>query len=118
MLSGRVRLGGIGSTDKEGYVEVLGTNGQWGGICDNGFDMNDAEVICRMLGFPFATLALASSDAADLYGTAPSGNNFVLNDLGCAGKEDTLFDCAHSGEWNNNCGAAGTAGVQCAISKL
>ena len=23
----------------EGYVEALGPNGKWGGICDNGFDL-------------------------------------------------------------------------------
>ena len=113
-----MRLGGNGSSAYEGYVEGLGTNGQWHGICHNNFDMNDADVICSMLGHGPALEAFANSTADDLYGTAPSGNNFVLNDLGCAGKEDTLFDCAHSGEWNNNCGAAGTAGVQCAISKL
>ena len=52
-----VRLGGIGSTAKEGYVEALGTNGQWGGICENNFDINDANVICKMLGFSLATKA-------------------------------------------------------------
>ena len=117
-ISVRVRLGGTGSSAKEGYVEALGSNGQWGGICDNGFDMNDAEVICRMLGFPFATLALASSDAADLYGTAPSGNNFVLDGLGCTGNEESIFDCQHKGEWNENCVAKDIAGVQCEASKL
>ena len=36
-----VRLGGTGSSAKEGHVEGLGTNGKWGGICDHGFDIND-----------------------------------------------------------------------------
>ena len=50
-----MRLGGIGSTEKEGYVEARGTNGVWGGICDDAFGMDDAHVICRMLGFLYAT---------------------------------------------------------------
>ena len=113
-----MRLGGIGSSEKEGYVEGMGTNGQWGGICDNNFDINDANVICRMLGFPYARIALASSTADNLYGTAPSGKNFVLDDLGCTGNEDSVFDCPHNGEWNEDCGATDIASVQCATSKL
>ena len=77
-ISVSVRLGGNGSSSKDGYVEGLGFNGQWGGICDDNFDINDAHVICRMLGYPFAIAALAFSTAFNLYGPAPSGNEFVL----------------------------------------
>ena len=107
-----MRLGGVGSSAKEGYVEGLGSNGQWGGICDDNFDINDAHVICKMLGYPLATGAFG------YYGTAPSGNNFVLDDLGCTGNEASVFDCLHNGEWNEDCGATDIAGVQCATSKL
>ena len=61
-----MRLGGFGSSDTKGYVEGLGPNGQWGGICDDDFDINDAKVICRMLGFNFTNTALANSTADDL----------------------------------------------------
>ena len=70
-----VRLGGTESTETEGYIEVLGIDGQWGGVCDNGFDIHDAHVICKMLGYPTAIEALANGAADDLYGTAPSGSN-------------------------------------------
>ena len=113
-----MRLGGFGGSETKGYVEGLGTNGQWGGICDDDFDTNDAKVICRMLGFNFTITALANSTADDLYGTAPSGNNFVLDDLGCNGKEESIFDCPHNGEWIENCQAANIAGVHCATCKL
>ena len=88
-----------------------------GGICDNGFDMNDAVVICRMLGYELVA-ALANSTADNLYGNAPSGNNFVLDGLGCTGNEESIFDCQHKGEWNENCVAKDIAGVQCEASKL
>ena len=113
-----MRLGGNGSTEKEGYVEGLGFNGQWGSLCDDAFDLNDADVICRMLGFPSAIAALGSSTADGLYGTAPSGDNFVLDNLDCAGIETSVFDCPHNGEWNENCVASDIAGVHCATSKL
>ena len=111
-------MGGIGSTAKEGYVEGLGANGQWGGICDDNFDINDAHVVCKMLGYPLAAGVLAFSTAAAFYGTAPSGNNFVLDDLVCTGNEASVFDCPHNGEWIENCKAADIAGVHCATSKL
>ena len=107
-------MGGGGSTAKEGYVEGLGFNGTWGGICDDFFDINDAIVICKMLGFPTATAALRFPDARDLYGTVPLGI-FVLDDLGCTGNEESVFDCQHNGEWIEDCVSKEIAGVQCAI---
>ena len=113
-----VRLGGIGSTAKEGYVEGLGANGIWGGVCDDNFDIKDANVICRMLGFSKATKAFKKSKADDFYGIAPSGNNFVLDDLDCTGNETSIFDCSHNGEWNENCAFTDIAGVQCATGNI
>ena len=106
-------MGGTGSSESRGYVEALGTNGQWGGVCDDSFDINDAHVVCKMLGFPSAKKALASGTADNVYGTAPSGDDFVLDDLGCTGSETSIFDCQHHGEWNEDCSASEIAGVEC-----
>ena len=44
-----VRLQG-GRYSNQGRVEVY-CNGQWGTICANGFDSNDAQTLCRQLGY-------------------------------------------------------------------
>ena len=99
-------------------MKALGSNGEWGFICDNGFDLNDANVICKMLGHPYATAALVNGTANELYGTASSGKKFILNNLGCSGNEGSIFDCPHDGEWNAKCKKKNISGVQCATSKL
>ena len=113
-----VRLGGIGSSATEGYIEVLGNDGQWGGICQDSFDLLDAHVICTMIGFPTAIKALVNSDAADLYGTAPSASNFVLDNLDCSGLESSIFHCPVTGELTDICDASQIAGVNCSTSKM
>lgn len=46
-----VRLVG-GRNVRSGRVEVL-FSGKWGTICSEGFNVNAANVICRMVGFRF-----------------------------------------------------------------
>ena len=112
-------MGGSGSSEKEGYVEVFDKHNQvWSGVCDTSFDILDAHVICKMMGFNTSIMAFANSAADDLYGIAPSGSNFLLDNLDCSGKENSVFECRLTGELSDKCEATQIAGVKCSASKL
>ena len=46
---GAVRLMN-GSTSDEGRVEMC-VNGEWGSVCDSSWDRQEAQVVCRQLGY-------------------------------------------------------------------
>ena len=92
---GSVRLVG-GNTLLEGRVEVF-LLGQWGTVCDYYWDLADATVVCRQLGYPRAVEAPRS--AAFGAGSGPSWYSRV----DCTGTERNLTECSKS---NSNFGSA------------
>lgn len=82
-------------------------SGKWGTICDNSWDINDATVVCRQLGYKFGVRALRGSYISN--GTG----QIWLNEVACTGSEQNLSSCPHNGWGNKNCGHGKDAGVEC-----
>ena len=102
-----IRLSG-GYNDNEGRVEIF-FNNTWGTISDSMWDKNDANIICRMLGYTGAAIALSNSHFGK--GSGP----IWLTNVGCTGQEDNIGLCFHSG-WGacqDNCNHKHDAGVVC-----
>ena len=85
-------------------------NGEWGTVCDDGWDLNDAEIVCRQLSLG---TAIAARDNA--FYEQGSGQIW-LDEINCIGTELTIEDCSHNGWGIQDCSHGKDAGVQCAIS--
>ena len=98
-----------GPTKYEGRVEVY-YNGVWGTVCDDGWDLNDAQVVCSELGLGKATAAIPNA----FYGL---GSGWIwVDDVDCVGTEWTIGNCSHRGWGIQNCHHWEDASVNCTTS--
>ncbi|KAM4034393.1 scavenger receptor cysteine-rich domain-containing protein DMBT1-like [Anomaloglossus baeobatrachus] len=100
-----------GNSQCNGRVEIL-YNGAWGTVCDDYWDMNAAQVVCRQLNCGSA-LAANGSAAFD-----QGQGQIVLDDVQCTGNEQRVWDCQHQPYTVNNCGHNEDAGVVCSGSDM
>ncbi|KAJ8023300.1 hypothetical protein HOLleu_35678 [Holothuria leucospilota] len=95
-----------GFSNASGRVEVF-INGEWGTVCGYNWDMKDAMVVCRQLGYQTAR--------AVRRGFFGEGYRFFwISDVECTGDELSLAECIHTplSEYNY-CFYGQDAGVIC-----
>ena len=96
-----------GSSYNEGRVEVY-YNGEWGTVCDDGWDDTDAGVVCRQLGFGSSGTAIGSA------GFGQGSGSIWLDSVTCTGSELSLASCGHLGvNVTRSCTHSNDASVRC-----
>ena len=92
-----------------GRVEVF-YNGTWGTICDAGWDIKDARVVCRQLGYKDAARALYRNQVS-------SGSGQIwLQNVECTGSERNITSCFHRGWGDTYCSHYRDVGVECSTT--
>jgi len=74
-------------------------------VCDDQWDLLDANVVCKMLDFTNALKATVESK----FGDVPS--RFSMDDVQCLGNETSILNCPH--RTSDNCAGHEGAGVVC-----
>ncbi|KAK7455952.1 hypothetical protein BaRGS_00039400 [Batillaria attramentaria] len=96
-----------GSVASEGRVEIR-VGGVWGTVCDDSWDVLDAQVVCRQLGYN------SSAVTAQPGGTFGEGQGPVhMDEVNCGGNEAHLAQCAFPGFGTSKCSHTEDAGVSC-----
>lgn len=108
----RVRLAN-GPDPSTGRVEIYANstggldNAEWGTICGDNWDIQNARVVCNQLGYPDAIDVLLAGYYG--HGAGP----VWLNSLKCLGNETDLFTCVHDGFGSHSCKDDQDVSVKC-----
>ena len=104
----KIRLAG-GRTPNEGRIEIKAFHYGYGGICDDGFSIEEANVVCKQLGF-----SLGAKEAA-INSRFGSGEDMpiLLDELDCDGSENDILGCRFDPWTKNDCSKKEWAGVVC-----
>ena len=72
------------------------------------WDLDDATVVCRMLGFSKATKSYQDFDCSSIFGSCPpAGIPFAMSGFKCTGSENHILDCPHDSTVSSYCGTNG-----------
>ncbi|XP_033114135.1 scavenger receptor cysteine-rich domain superfamily protein-like [Anneissia japonica] len=95
-----------GASVYEGRLEIY-YNGEWGTVCDDRWDYEDAHVVCRELGYGNPVRTLIST------GYQGSLQSILLDDVDCIGWESSLSSCSHSTIGVHDCTHSEDVALEC-----
>ena len=98
-----------GTTSNQGRVELF-LNGTWGTICDDYWGIEEANVICHMLGYSEGAW---STHCCGWYEGFTAPQQIWLDNVHCVGDETSIAECRHGGWGSHNCGHSEDVGVVC-----
>ena len=83
---------------------------------EDSWDLNDATVVCRMLGFSTAKKHYIEFQGAPWTFCPPVGTPFAMSGFKCTGRETSILDCPHDATVSTWCGSTvssylGSSGV-------
>ena len=101
-----------GPSPHAGRVEVYASTewdniAQWGTVCHDFWDIQDARVVCRQLGYADAVAAPLSAH----YGQG--SGQILLDNVQCLGTERDIFSCLHNEIDINYCYHFEDASAEC-----
>ncbi|XP_028275168.1 scavenger receptor cysteine-rich type 1 protein M130-like [Parambassis ranga] len=88
-----------------GRLEVK-SDQSWSSVCEDDFNLQNAEVVCRELG-----CGAPSVFKGGLYGAAE--DPVWMRRFQCGGHESALLDCGSSQSTENSCSAGKAVGLTC-----
>ncbi|XP_038076127.1 deleted in malignant brain tumors 1 protein-like [Patiria miniata] len=83
-------------------------------VCDHGWDIADADVICRQKGFHSAHRAITGSYFAKPTPTSVATyESYLATDFACTGNESHILQCPAKAWFQDECPTGNQAGVIC-----
>ena len=78
----------------------------YGSLCSDSWDIHNANVVCRQLGFSHASAAYSLR-------VGSTGRRVYLHNVHCYGNELSLSECSSSAWGVGGCGTIADAAVRC-----
>ena len=105
-----------GQDNSEGRLEVNNEE-VWGTVCSDGFDRNDANVVCKYLGRPGVEEVYSAADILNIESAQDSP--IWLSDLECNGQEDNPFHCSQKVmKHHTNCDHNEDVAIKCSSKHM